>query len=37
MNSIYKKLEKDLEKLRKEISVNLEGAYENYESIIKRI
>lgn len=29
--SIYKKLEKDLEKVRKEISINLESAYENYE------
>jgi hypothetical protein len=29
--NIYKKLEKELEKMRKEISINLEAAYECYE------
>ena len=29
--NIYKRLEKDLEKVRKEISKNLEEAYDNYE------
>ena len=29
--NIYKKLEKELEKLRKDISKNLEEAYDNYE------